>query len=115
MIDVSHLGALARWLVMTLALTYVITQSAIFSFVRRGIARMHPMLATLVYCPACTGFWAGGAAALFLGCVRGGDAFAAALAGMVLGALWQRWGPEVDVWKAEQDGSTTAAKGENDG
>lgn len=50
---------LVHWLLITLGLTYLLTQSSVFYLVRAKMLAIHPLLGQLVYCPACSGFWIG--------------------------------------------------------
>jgi hypothetical protein len=48
------------WILVVLGLTYIVSESAIFMAIRIWLASVGgPYAETLVYCPACTGFWAG--------------------------------------------------------
>lgn len=50
---------LVRWVLATLGLIYMITQSVIFSGPRIVITRGSNFRTQLFYCPACIGFWIG--------------------------------------------------------
>lgn len=54
------------WILLVLGLTYVVTESAIFMLVRVWLASVGgEYVETLLFCPACTGFWAGVLVSLF--------------------------------------------------
>jgi hypothetical protein len=53
---------MAAWLAWSLAvvgLAYLVTESVILAPLRVALARLHPLAASLIYCPACSGFWIG--------------------------------------------------------
>lgn len=96
-IDHAFLVLHLRWALMALGLIYLITESAIFVLVRVWFAKGSPFRTTLIYCPACTGFWCGMAVAgLDYWPFDYGDDYISrlweylesAVAGMVLGAIW---------------------------
>ena len=47
------------WLVVVSSILYVLTEATVGRLWRLFVAPRHPMLAVLVYCRACTGFWVG--------------------------------------------------------
>jgi hypothetical protein len=81
---------LLRWALFTLGFVYLTTESVIFSPIRVALARRALLLETLLYCPACSGFWLGlltswawpGETSWWLRLVE------SAVAGLALGALW---------------------------
>ncbi len=93
---------LVRWALVCLGLIYLLTQSGVLSPLRGAIMRpisripwAGTYLVTLVYCPACIGFWVGCAVQYFLylwtlawglrGVVESG------IAAMAVGAIWNLW------------------------
>lgn len=50
---------LIRFVMLTLGLTYIVTQSSIFILLRLWLNAKAQLLGTLIYCPACSGFWIG--------------------------------------------------------
>jgi hypothetical protein len=51
--------SLLHYAIMAYALTYLITESSIFAVPRVLASRGHVVIAMLMYCPACMGFWVG--------------------------------------------------------
>lgn len=74
------------WALVTLGLIYLVTEAAISAAVRVALAKTHPLVATLVYCAACSGFWLGWLTAPLLE-----PWWASPLAAMALGAIWTTW------------------------
>ncbi len=50
---------LIHYALMCYAVTYLITESTVLVVPRVLAARGHAMIAVLMYCPACMGFWVG--------------------------------------------------------
>jgi hypothetical protein len=50
---------LIHFALLTLGLTYIVTQSSIMVLPRMWLAEKAFLLKLLIYCPACTGFWVG--------------------------------------------------------
>lgn len=50
---------LIRFTLLTIGLTYLLTQSSVFVLLRVWINEKSPLLGSLVYCPACSGYWVG--------------------------------------------------------
>ena len=50
---------LLHYALMSYSLTYLVTESSIGAIPRILAARGHAILAVLMYCPACMGFWVG--------------------------------------------------------
>lgn len=88
---------------LALGLVYLITQSAIAYLPRNAIADLGAFWESLIYCPACTGFWVGvllGALgywvhAGWLGVIEAG------VSACALGALWSVYGPP-SPWARER-------------
>lgn len=87
---------LLRWMLVHVGLLYLITEAAIASPIRRVLTlNLKPshLVVLFIYCPACCGFWLGGAEAWlgFEGWSEGAgwrNLLLHALAGMGLGAWW---------------------------
>jgi hypothetical protein len=47
------------FLLATIGLTMIITQSYIFKPIRENIQKISPFLGKLLHCPMCFGFWSG--------------------------------------------------------
>ncbi len=103
-------------------LTYLVTQSAILSPLRRFVGSGPVLLAVFVYCAACVGFWV----ALVLGIAglwppghgSAGWALEAAVAGCGLMAMWGRLMPAGELWDLEQgwrEYGTKEEESEHDG
>jgi hypothetical protein len=95
-----------HYMLLLLGLVYLITQSVIMAPLRKLLTRV-PLLLTLVYCPACTGFWVG----VMLGSTGlwpfGEVLFIPIESGIgacAIGALWGEYGPSTDVFALEQGG-----------
>lgn len=112
------MGELIRWALLTLGLVYFTTESVLFSVARVALARRGGvMLETLLYCPACSGFWLGLATSwAWPGDVWWLRLIESAIAGMALGALWSAahsnpmWGAEAPL----RDPTTTLQEREED-
>lgn len=101
------------WALVTLGLIYFVTEASIFAPVRVAIARRHALLAQLIYCPACSGFWIGLGMHVVWGTTispydwtlfdswRATALFESSVAGMALGAVWGTWHHNV-AWDAEE-------------
>ena len=97
---------LLHYIFMLAGLTYLITQSVIFRVFRMQLAKAGSFGEALIYCPACTGFWLGAALTPlwpFKALVFAPLESAVGACGLM--ALWQEWGPQVDVWQHEQGNS----------
>jgi hypothetical protein len=96
---------LARYALLVLGCTYIVSQSTIGSSLRQAVAQIHAILATLIYCPACTGFWVGVVfyqAWPFAGPMQMVES---GLAACAIGAMWGAWGVDSGaVWELEQEG-----------
>jgi len=111
------MSELVRWALLTLGLVYLTTESAIFSPVRVALARRALLLETLLYCPACSGFWLG----LVTSWAWPGEVWwlrlaESATAGIALGALWGAVHSS-PMWAAEaplRDPTTTLQEREED-
>ena len=82
---------------------YIITQSAIAVVPRNVFADFGAFWESLIYCPACTGFWMGAALGA-LGYWVHDDwpaVIEAAVSACGLGALWSVYGPE-SPWAGER-------------
>ncbi len=90
---------LCIFILTTLGLVYIVTQSSIMHAPRMWIADVHGKLEMLIYCPACTGFWVG-VTLKFLGYWHGAVLEAGIIA-CALGALWGVYGPD-NVWAQER-------------
>jgi len=51
-----------EYLLLTLGVVYLLTEAAILAPYRMAVRGWHPLVAVLVYCRSCTGFWVGVAA-----------------------------------------------------
>ena len=94
--------------------TYIITQSSIAVVLRTAFADLCGLCESLVYCPACTGFWVGIALGLCGYWPRSGAAgvLEAGVAACGLGALWSVYGP-ASVWLKER-GDTAAEENDDE-
>lgn len=86
------LSDLLQWALTVLGVTYLITDSVIFAAVRVILCRGSLFRTTLIYCPACTGFWVGVASGflqpdLWISPVQSG------LSAMALGRMWAEFFP----------------------
>ena len=85
----------ARWALLCLGLTYLLTEAVIALPFRIWFARGSRFRTALIYCPACTGFWVGA----YLGAWYWPfDArwyidpiLESGFAAMILGAAWATW------------------------
>ena len=50
---------LFRWTLLLIGIVYLITQADIVSVPRVWFAKKNVFFLSLIYCPACTGFWVG--------------------------------------------------------
>ena len=94
---------LAHYILMLTGLTYIVTQSLIFRIPRMKIAAWSLFWQSLIYCPACAGFWLGAALVPlwpFKALVFAPLESAVCACGLM--ALWKEWGPQTDVWSLEQ-------------
>jgi hypothetical protein len=115
---------LLRWVLLMLGWTYLITESAVFSSFRMGFARgAGPFGTTLIYCPACTGFWVGCGLGAFhlwpwdLGLWAIGES---GFGAMAVGAAWSAWRHGNPAYAIEQEliydeATTREARETNDG
>ena len=95
----TELGAIVlmlRWALLVLGVIYFVTESAIFMHPRIWIAQRGKWALLGVYCPACVGFWVGGALAfwtwpfdLVVGHWQWLHVLEGGVASMALGALWK--------------------------
>lgn len=110
---------LARWTLVTLGFVYLTTESVIFSPLRVAVARRGLLVATLVYCAACSGFWLGLLTSLWLWPSSGPwwyRVLEGGIASTALGALWSAYHPN-PMWDAEaplRDPTTTIQEAEAD-
>lgn len=83
-----------NYVVLSLGIVYVVTESAIASPLRMAFARTTPLAVGLIYCRACFGFWVGLATK---GLAPHGvhNAFVSGLFVMLLGYVWSRVWPNV--------------------
>lgn len=88
---------------LTLGSVYIITQSAIAHAPRNAIADIGWMFESLIYCPACTGFWVGAGLGATGYWVNDGalGVLEAGISACGLGALWGVYGPE-SAWMRER-------------
>jgi hypothetical protein len=106
------------WALVGIGLVYAVTEAAITAPVRRALAVLHPVVRTLLYCPACAGFW--------IGLGMGGFGphppaplpaaavpWASAVMLMGLAATWSAWkggNPAYALEQERQDDDTTQAR-----
>jgi hypothetical protein len=97
-----------EFILVTLGIVYGLTSSFALTPLRLWLARLsgHSVwFVTLLYCPACTGFWVGVALSSSGLWPVTSHAFTAAwqagFAGTALGALWSEYGP-ASVFDIEQ-------------
>lgn len=102
------IGEFFRWSLLAIGATYLITEAVIFVGVRVALARRSSFLETLVYCPACTGFWVGCALFLFwpftavdTGVLLVASILQSGVASMALGAAWGAWKGGNPAYEAE--------------
>jgi hypothetical protein len=88
------------YLVTSLALVYLLTESMILAPLRLTIAGVGPVLTSLVYCRACTGFWVGIAMAAFRQTPFDG-VFLSGFTVMLLGYVWSLVAVNAS-WEAEE-------------
>jgi len=105
---------LIHFVLLTLGLTYIVTQSSIMIFPRMWIAARSMLLKTLIYCPACTGFWVGGGLQLthdygFTGPLT------AAVTACGLMATWTLAFLHTSSWNMEQENAPTETQEERHG
>ena len=99
-------GDFPIWVLVNLGILYFISESVLFGTVRMWIATGGALLRSLIYCPACLGFWLGA----FQGPVNGPfQAFAwweasigTGLLLMAIGALWSKLFGN-SAWSIEQE------------
>ena len=112
------------WALTLLGLVYLVTEAAITAPLRVPLARLHPLLASLLYCPACSGFWIGlglyglypgEAIPTFLRAVLSG------LGAMALSTTWSKatggnsaWDAEAPLREAQHDEAPTSEAKEGD-
>jgi hypothetical protein len=104
---------LLRFALLTLGFTYLLTQSSIFVLLRLWINARWPFIGTLVYCPACSGFWIGGVLGLFgaypLPTLFGPVDAAVVACGLM--ATWTLAFVRVSSWMLEQEEDATTQEG----
>lgn len=112
------------WALTLLGLVYLVTEAAITAPLRILLARLHPLVATLLYCPACSGFWLGlGLAWLYPSpepwLVREG---LSAVGAMALAASWSKalggnaaWAAEAALREGEAQGDETTPRTTQEG
>lgn len=89
MTDTDTILFLLRWALLMLGLIYLATESTIFALPRMVLVNRHVAWATLLYCPACMGFWLGLLTGwLDLWPFPGVAAIQSGIAGVAVGALW---------------------------
>ncbi len=96
--------AMFDWALITVGLVYLVTQSTIFSPLRKVVSKAGIFFEVLIYCPACSGFWLGGLASAWLQPSGIETLLQAAIKGAALGALWGVYGPE-SPWNIEMERS----------
>lgn len=90
----TELLHLVRFVLILWGLVYIVTQSSIFAGFRQGLLQGSTFFGTLVFCPACTGFWMGLLLGVFgvygsaLSWVPRAQFLESALTGTVLGHFW---------------------------
>lgn len=92
------MGAWLAWAFACLGLIYLVTEASITFSVRLAVAKRSLFGLTLIYCPACSGFWLG-LGLFWLFPFEGPTLVRVALSGlgsMVLGALWKSRPPAED-------------------
>ncbi len=104
-----------KFALLLLGITYVITQSAVGMPIRWLVSKLGRFFTALIYCPACTGFWAAAAlAALGYAPWQAHTYYhqiiESAIAGCGLMAIWKEYGPQTDVWALEQGNVQTQEK-----
>jgi hypothetical protein len=106
---------LIHFVLTVLGLTYIVTQSSIMAPLRMAIAKRSALLAQLIYCPACAGFWVGMAVAA----VRDSglhDVLTAAIVACGLMATWAAAFLHTSSWQLEQEqGQDDATQKEGEG
>lgn len=89
-----------RWLAVVLACIYVITESVIFGPFRVWLTKDSMFRRTLIYCPACSGFWVGVTFGMLMywpmdygtsPWAMAREAFESGCCAMVVGAIWGQW------------------------
>lgn len=94
---------LLHYALILVGLTYIVTQSAVGRPLRMFVSRAGSFLESLIYCPACTGFWLGAAlVSLWPFPTLVFAPLESAVGACGLMALYKEWGPQVDVWSLEQ-------------
>ena len=105
-----------RWMLLVLGVIYLITGASILAPLRQAALKLHPITGTLAYCSACTGFWVGFFSwGLFPVSAPSQNTtpFESALAAMVLGALWNVYGP-ASPYERETHAKTTTEESHDD-
>lgn len=93
---------LLHFALLTLGVTYIVTQSSIMILPRMWVTARAPLMGTLIYCPACTGFWVG--CGLQLGHDFGlGNVVAAGVVACGLMATWAMAFLHTSSWNLEQE------------
>jgi len=123
----EELVRLIRYVLVFWGLVYIITQSAILVSLRKSLLKRSTFFATLIYCPACTGFWVGllfGALGIYgkgLSSIPNVYMVESALSGTALGYLWGAyWGDrhalERDFFalKQQNEVATDTSEGQDD-
>lgn len=90
----------ARYVLLLWGAIYLITQSAICRPLRLALSR-HVVIATLLYCPSCTGTWVGFALYSLLPWGSAHPVLESGLVAMALGRVWGSLFGESSVWTAE--------------
>lgn len=112
---------LVRWVLLNLSVIYLITTATIASPFRMALAKRSKFLQSLIYCPACVGFWIGLAFYGYwpldgqvLGAVQSPTVYKileSGAAAMALGAIWANWAGNpafaIEVHDRELDESET--------
>jgi len=122
----EELVKLVRYVLAFWGMVYIITQSSIMAGFRKNVLRGSTFVATLIYCPACTGFWVGllfGTLGIYgkgLSSIPNVVMLEAALSGVVLGHLWGvHWGDrhalERDFYALKQEQNPEVVEGQDHG
>ncbi len=92
---------LLHFALLTLGITYIVTQSSIMILPRMWLASKSSLARTFIYCPACVGFWVG--TGVELGGNFGMHPLQAGISACGLMATWTLAFLHTSSWNLEQE------------